>query len=75
MLDTVKPAEEGNGVILRLYESAGGRESVALEWPEQVESISISNALEEEFEQLPHTEGRFELDFAPYEIKTIRINY
>ncbi|MNZ23923.1 hypothetical protein D3C78_410540 [compost metagenome] len=75
MLDTVKPAEEGSGVILRLYESAGGRERVALEWPEQVESIYISNALEKEFEQLPHNEGQFELDFAPYEIKTIRINY
>ncbi|MNI52548.1 hypothetical protein D3C73_1073410 [compost metagenome] len=73
MLDTVKPAEDGRGSVLRLYESSGGRESVKLAWNQPFSEIYISNALEEELEPVAHHEGEFELHFAPFEIKTIYI--
>ncbi|MEC0169224.1 alpha-mannosidase [Paenibacillus graminis] len=73
VLDTVKPAEDGRGSVLRLYESSGGRESVKLAWNQPFSEIYISNALEEELEPVAHHEGEFELHFAPFEIKTIYI--
>lgn len=74
VLDTVKPAEDGDGVILRLYESAGGRERVALNWNEPVSGAFLSDALERELEPMAMADaGRIELDFAPYEIKTLKL--
>ncbi|MGG6309496.1 alpha-mannosidase [Paenibacillus macerans] len=73
VLDTVKPAEDGDGVILRLYESAGGRERVALNWNRPYSGAFLSNALEQELEPLEADGGRIGLDFAPYEIKTLKI--
>ncbi|MBM6994682.1 alpha-mannosidase [Paenibacillus sp. DXFW5] len=74
VLDTVKPAEDGDGVILRLYESAGGRERVALNWNEPVSAAFLSDALERELEPITMASvGRIELDFAPYEIKTLKL--
>ncbi|MDO7908175.1 alpha-mannosidase [Paenibacillus sp. JX-17] len=71
VLDTVKPAEDGGGIVLRLYESAGGRETVAIHWPFPIESAHLSDALEVPGEPVDHQDGVFELNFKPYEIKTI----
>lgn len=74
ILDTVKPAEDGSGFILRLYESAGGREDVRLTWPLPYHTASLSNALEEALERIEAQEGALVLSFKPYEIKTIKFN-
>ncbi|MGG3282712.1 alpha-mannosidase [Paenibacillus solani] len=73
ILDTVKPAEDGSGYILRMYESAGGRDEATLSWPYSCERVYLSNALEEELEQLDTDKGRLSLQFLPYEIKTIKL--
>ncbi|MNH81120.1 alpha-mannosidase [compost metagenome] len=73
VLDTVKPAEDGQGIILRFYESSGGRETVKLNWPYTFMTVSLSNALEEPGEALEVEEDQIELSFAPYEIVTILI--
>ncbi|OOC60597.1 alpha-mannosidase [Paenibacillus ihbetae] len=73
VLDTVKPAEDGSGYILRLYESAGGREEVRLGWPHAYEAAYLSNALEEELEPIVCEAGSLTLAFKPYEIQTIKL--
>ncbi|MEK3669997.1 alpha-mannosidase [Paenibacillus sp. FSL R10-2771] len=73
ILDTVKLAEDGSGSILRLYESAGGRETVKLGWPLPHSAVYLSNALEEEAELLAEEAGELTLDFHPFEIKTLKI--
>ncbi|GGF89978.1 alpha-mannosidase [Paenibacillus albidus] len=73
VLDTIKPSEDGGGTVLRLYESSGGRERLRLQWKRPVQAIYLSNALEEQLEQIAHAEGEVELQFAPYEIKTLYI--
>lgn len=73
VLDTVKLSEDGSGSILRLYESAGGRETVEISWPLPHAKVCLSNALEEETEVLPEQAGSLQLEFAPFEIKTIKI--
>lgn len=73
VLDTIKSAEGGQGTILRLYESSGKRERITLQWPYPCEKVCLSNALEEMGESLAMQDGRIELSFAPYEIKTVLI--
>lgn len=73
VLDTVKPSEDGGGIILRLYESAGGRERVTIGWPQPVRKAFVSNALEDELEELALTDGAIELAFRPFEIKTVKL--
>jgi len=71
VLDTVKPAEAGEGTVLRFYESSGKREQVTLQWQHAFEQAYLSNALEEPGEPLDMTNGQITLTFAPYEIKTV----
>lgn len=71
VLDTVKPAEDGSGVILRFYESSGGREQVELQWPYDFEEAYLSNALEEPVQKMESEKGDLTLSFAPFEIKTV----
>ncbi|WP_019913478.1 alpha-mannosidase [Paenibacillus sp. HW567] len=73
VLDTVKLSEDGQGSILRLYESSGGREAVKLGWKQPFNEVHLSNALEQKLEPVAHHQGEFELHFAPFEIKTIYI--
>lgn len=73
VLDTIKPSEDGRGSVLRFYESSGGREGVKFSWNQPFSEVFLSNALEEELELIEHSEGEFEIQFAPYEIKTIYI--
>ncbi|WP_054955076.1 alpha-mannosidase [Paenibacillus dakarensis] len=75
VLDTVKLAEDGSGVILRWYEASGGRESITLRWPHSCVKVYQSNALEEEGEILPHEDGVITLSLAPYEIQTVKLVY
>ncbi|MGR6545622.1 alpha-mannosidase [Paenibacillus tundrae] len=71
VLDTVKPAEDGYGQVLRFYESSGTRECVTLQWSHGLEQACLSNALEEVGEPLDITNGQITLTFEPYEIKTV----
>lgn len=73
VLDTIKPAEDGSGIVMRFYESAGGRERVELNWPRPYREAYVSNALEQELRPIEGHSGRIDMLFAPYEIKTIKI--
>lgn len=73
VIETVKKTEEGQAVILRLYESAG-RDTVAkIDIHIPCISIELVNLMEELCDQTQLRSGR-ELFFASYEIHTIRLN-
>lgn len=73
IIDSVKPAEDGDGYVLRLYESSGGREKVSLALKEPFQGAYETNLLEEQPSPLPHEGGRLSVPMAPYEVKTIAI--
>ncbi|WP_217595900.1 alpha-mannosidase [Cohnella sp. GbtcB17] len=73
VLDSVKPAEDGDGIVLRLYESSGGRGCAALNWPRPFARAVLSDALEANGDALEAEDGRIELAFAPFEIKTVKL--
>ena len=77
IIETVKRSENGEGIVLRLYESFGGRTSVAITVHEsfQINNASITDLLE----QPSHTvsrdgRGRFLLSFTPFQIVTLLLS-
>ena len=70
-IDCVKPAEDGNGYIVRMYEPYGtsGCTSLSLEKEAVITEVSpIEEAVGESF-----TAKEFEISFTPFEIKTYKI--
>ncbi len=70
-IDCVKPAEDGNGIIVRMYEPYGTSGSVkaALSGTAKISEVS---PLEETVAALGKADS-FDISFTPFEIKTFRI--
>ncbi len=74
VVETVKAAEDGSGIIVRLYESHRARGTVTLTLGFDVRAASITNLLEEEQERLKVVEHRkITLRFQPFQIITLRL--
>lgn len=71
VLDTVKLGEE-SGLVLRFYESSGGRESVRIQLNEELDQAEETNLLEEHEKTLALDGRALEIAHHPYEVKTIR---
>ena len=80
-LETVKPAEEGTGTILRLYEYAGTKTEAQLMIRQQITQARLCNMLEQVISDASPLEvvqegeaGMLKLSFKPFEIKTILLS-
>ena len=73
MLETVKRAEDGDGWIVRLYETDNARTTSALRWSRPVSSVEECNCIEEPAAPAACENGRIPFVIKPYEIKTFRI--
>ena len=73
MLETVKRAENGDGWIVRLYETDNARTTSALRWSRPVSSVEECNCIEEPAAPAACENGRIPFVIKPYEIKTFRI--
>lgn len=75
MLETIKLAEDGNGVILRMYECENALTNAKLKLGEISSVISVEecNLIEEKISDIPMTEYGFKVSIKPYEIKTYRV--
>ena len=71
ILETVKQAEDGNGTVLRLYESQNARTKTVLTVPAGFTAAYSTNLLEEIEEELPLVDGKITFTIKPYEIVTI----
>jgi alpha-mannosidase len=74
VIATVKPASDGRGVVLRLYEAYGTRGPATLRFAGAVAEAEECNLLEERVGEVERR-GRRELRLAvrPYELKTLRV--
>lgn len=72
ILETVKPAEDGRGMILRLYESLRARSEAQLQLPFAAR-IYDSSMDEEHLGELLHTGHALTLRLSPFEIRTLRV--
>ncbi|MDB5084627.1 MAG: alpha-mannosidase, partial [Bacilli bacterium] len=73
VLDTLKPSEDKQGVVIRLFESVGGRERVKLHFMAVPKLAQVTNLLEEPMESIDIVGNFVELDMLPYEVKTIKL--
>ncbi len=74
ILETIKLAEDGSGdLILRLYEAKRNLTHCILSTPLSVNKASETDMLEKFQADLSLKRGKIELDFRPFEIKTIRL--
>ncbi len=73
-IDTVKPAEDGSGdIVLRLYEAKRADTRCALNVNLPVTRAWACNLLEDKQEELVVTDGRIDLRFHTFEVKTLRL--
>jgi alpha-mannosidase len=73
ILDTIKPAEDGQGWILRLYEPYGSRGQVGVRTPVQLGQVINCDHLERNGEKLAADGTSFGFVIRPFEVKTFRI--
>lgn len=73
VIETVKRAENGNGVIVRLYESQRRRGNVKLTTSFGLKSATRTNLLEDDQESVVVEGNTVELYVKPYEIVTLRL--
>jgi alpha-mannosidase len=73
IVEALKQAEDGHGLVLRTYDSHGCRAPVPLDFALELEAAAETDLLEENG-QAVDTEGcRIEARYGPYEIKTHRL--
>lgn len=73
VVDTVKPAIDGRGVILRLYEGHGTRGAATLRFARSVSAAESCNLLEERTGDLAREGNRVHVQVRPYELLTLRV--
>jgi len=73
-IETVKQAEDGSGLILRLYEHANRRASGRLTFGLPVAAVRTTNLMEDAMsEPLEIRDGGVDLTFRPFEIVTVKV--
>jgi alpha-mannosidase len=73
MLEALKPAEDGNGVIMRLYEPNGGRGKVTVTHHLPGATVVACNMVEEGAEPVPSEAGKFSFEIKPFAVRTFRL--
>jgi alpha-mannosidase len=74
VIETIKPAEDGSpDVIARLYEAMRTATRCTLTTRLPVRAASQTDMAEEQQHELVCADGRIELDFRPFEVKTVRL--
>ncbi len=78
IIETVKKAENGEGTIVRLYESENALTKVSLNWAKDFDSVEVVNLQErsltaEEADAPVVEDGAIKFTIKPYEIYTLRI--
>jgi alpha-mannosidase len=73
VIETVKRAEDGNGLIVRLYENQRNRGKVVLSTAFNLAAAHQTNLLEEDSQALAVQGNQVQLEIGPYQIITLRL--
>jgi len=74
ILDSVKKSEDGDGIILRLYESAGKESEAEIVFFKSPKGIYETDLMENVVKEHPSTGKSFTIGFKKFEIKTLKIS-
>jgi len=73
VIETIKPAEDGNGVVVRLYECDNSLTNATLLWNQPFSIVEDCNLLEEKIDDVAFNKNEINFTIKPYEIKTFLI--
>ncbi len=73
VISAMKAAEDGQGVILRLYETRGQSDEVTLDVPEGTTKACICNLLEQNETALEITNGKIRIPMHMFQIQSVRL--
>ncbi len=74
LVDTVKPAEDGDAVIVRLYEAHGGRGTARLRVGLPFEEAWFTNLLEDRLARADVDGAEVTIPYRPFEIVTVALS-
>ena len=73
IIDALKPAQNGDGIILRVYEAEQRRGEVTLKTALPFSRVTECNLMEEDEAEIPAGSGAFSFRIKPFEVKTFRL--
>ncbi|MGH2410809.1 MAG: glycoside hydrolase family 38 C-terminal domain-containing protein, partial [Chloroflexota bacterium] len=76
VVDTVKPAEDGDGLIVRVYDCANRRGPVTLQFSRSLgsaEAVTILEELDSEAGPLTVDGGMLHFDLLPFQVRSFRV--
>lgn len=73
VIEAVKPAEDGDGLIVRVYDAHGGRGDATLFLSREIASAEETNMLEEPLGPAQYAGRELRLSVRPYGISTFRL--
>ncbi|MGI6536800.1 MAG: alpha-mannosidase [Caldicoprobacterales bacterium] len=73
IIDTIKWAEDGRGIIMRVYESEGIRGKTGIHLSDPAAEVIECNLMEEDESVIGRNTSSFEFFIKPFEIKTFRV--
>ena len=73
VVETVKRAEDGSGIILRVYENKNRRTDACITWTEGFQSVAECDLLERELEKPRPAGTQISFTIKPFEIKTFKL--
>lgn len=74
IVETIKEAEDKTGVVVRIYEPNGINQKITMSTNTNFKKASFVNLMEEHELEISKS-SEFDVDFMPYEIKTIKLKY
>ena len=74
ILETLKPAEDGQGLILLCYEAWGTMGAARLRLPWPVQQAQRMDLLEQPASEVEMHDEALEISYKPFEIITLRIS-
>ena len=72
-IETVKMAEDGDGMIVRMYEAFKETKTAVLRFGTAVKSVYLCNLLEKEERELSVQDGVLYVQMKPFEIITLKV--
>jgi len=73
MIDAVKPAQDGDGVIIRVYETSAHSGEVTMSLPCDNIKVIECNMMEVDEKEIPSDGNSFTFGIKPFEVKTFRV--
>jgi len=73
IIDAVKLAQDGAGIIVRVYEAEQRRGAVKIKTALPFSRVTECNLMEENEDEITAADGEFGFNIRPFEVKTFRL--